>query len=176
MNKADAYLRQARSDFRLFEYLWGPSDASFPPCHALQHLQMATEKLSKSALQTLGRDVKPKSHAAFREMFQILRRPDVARRLGYTENAEDFRRFIARRQDWFKQIEQLSPSIGTDIAPTDGENVEYPWESRNNAGDLIWNVPAEFQFDVASELRSRDGQQFVRLIRTLLDRLPEAIT
>ena len=45
---ADAFAAQARSDWKVYQHLAGLPKPSFPACHALQHLQMATEKIAKA--------------------------------------------------------------------------------------------------------------------------------
>lgn len=45
---ANAFASQARSDWNLYQHLAGLPKPSFPPCHTLQHLQMATEKIAKA--------------------------------------------------------------------------------------------------------------------------------
>ena len=51
---------------------------------------MATEKLAKSVLMTLGANTDFQSHIAFRRVVHILRRSDVARKLGYSSNISGF--------------------------------------------------------------------------------------
>jgi len=176
-SQADAFLIQARSDFRVFELLWAQDLNTYPECHALQHLQMATEKMSKAMLLTLDPERELMSHVAFREVVPILNRPDIARRLGYNQNPKAFRDLIDRRRSWFRSIEQLSPSVGTNPhgGGSEGPNVEYPWQARDINTRIVWYAPAEYDFDVSKDMRSRDGQHFLLVIRQLLERLPEII-
>ena len=69
-------MRQASSDFEIFERLWdiNPNDrheyrALHFQCHALQHFQMATEKLAKAMLLFIDPAAEvEKSHVAFRKI------------------------------------------------------------------------------------------------------------
>ncbi len=45
---ADAFAAQGRSDWRVYQYLAPLQAPSFPACHALHYLQMATEKIAKA--------------------------------------------------------------------------------------------------------------------------------
>ena len=197
MDKADAFLAQARSDFKIFERLWELDTAEVPSCHALHHFQMSTEKLAKAILLYLGsessdaetsNEVCPtcgrvagrrleNSHIAFRRVMHVLNRGDVARRLGYSDHPEQFKRFIDSKKSWFLEIEQLCPSIGTEATggSSNGPNVEYPWQGRDTDRNDTWFVPTEHVFPIAQSLRSRDGTNFIVLIRKLLDRVPGAI-
>lgn len=113
MTKAEAFLVQARSDFNVFQHLLAIEEIEVPDCHALQHLQMATEKLAKSIRLFLDpNDQRAEySHVAFRELLVVLRRVDVARKLGYTKKLHLHKAFLDRRQSWFKEVEQLSRAL-----------------------------------------------------------------
>lgn len=179
MDKAGAFLAQAKSDFSVFERLWELNADDVPACHALHHLQMATEKLAKAVRIYLDPDTSRKdTHVAFREIVHILKRRDVIRKLGYADEPERFKYFIEGRRSWFLEVERLCPSVGTDVAGgrTNGPNVEYPWLGRDIAESETWIVPAEHTFPLAQDLRSSEGAYFIVLLRRLLDRIPEALT
>jgi hypothetical protein len=55
------FLVQARSDFQVYE--WLQKESTFPECHALHYLQMATEKLGKAHAWKTGPNVS--SHGGF---------------------------------------------------------------------------------------------------------------
>jgi hypothetical protein len=139
---------------------------------------MATEKMSKSILLTLDPERDTRSHVAFREIEQYLKRPHVAQKLGYAGDRNTLRRLLERRRLWFREVEQLSPSVGTGSSSgaNDGPNVEYPWFARDVASELTWHSPCTHRFDLARKLRvGDDGRAFIEMVRRLLDRLPEAI-
>jgi hypothetical protein len=197
VEKVDKFLAQARSDFKIFELLWELDAAAVPSCHALQHFQMSTEKLSKAILMYLGSETNDakvgdeicpacgrvighrleNSHIAFRNVTHVLKRGDVARRLGYSENPGYFKRFLESKKTWFRDVEQLCPSIGTEDSGggSNGPNVEYPWQGRDTDLTDTWLVPADYRFTISRNLRSRDGIDFIAMVRKLLERVPEAI-
>ena len=45
---AEAFAAQGRSDWLVYKHLSGLLEPSFPRCHALHYLQMATEKIAKA--------------------------------------------------------------------------------------------------------------------------------
>lgn len=45
---AAAFVTQGRSDWDLYKHLSALTKPSFPQCHALHYLQMATEKIAKA--------------------------------------------------------------------------------------------------------------------------------
>ena len=57
MTQEDAFIRQARSDYSVFERLRAESRSDVPECHVLHYFQMATEKLAKAVLARSGEPV-----------------------------------------------------------------------------------------------------------------------
>ena len=121
---ADAYYRQARSDWRLFEELRVRKDVE--RAHALHYLQMATEKLAKAYR---FRDTRTKeedllsSHVGFERFLRLfLGSADVVRRYA-GRNAQLLR---VRRECCHvaRAVETLTPSVDPEASPV---NAEYPW-------------------------------------------------
>ena len=54
MTEHEAYLRQARSDFGVFQLLLEQDRDMVPACHPLHYLQMSTEKLAKAKLAKIS--------------------------------------------------------------------------------------------------------------------------
>jgi hypothetical protein len=174
MEEREAFQRQARSDFQVFELLHRQHLGEVSECHALHYLQMATEKLAKAAFIAL--DVRPEdrySHVAFSLIPQHLSRRDVAHALGWT----DFRRyqaFLRWARPLFREIDELNPGVGPQQpggGPQEGPNVEYPWRSRDAAGELVWEAPADHDFGLLARLRrDANGLALLHFVRTLLER------
>jgi hypothetical protein len=174
MERHEAFLKQARSDFRVFSLLRGQDRGYVPECHALHYLQMATEKLAKAAFMALG-DPRGEAHThrAFSLIPQHLRRGDVAARLGWRDfgRYQDLRR---RASPLFHEIHELNPSVGPQQpggVPQEGPNAEYPWPGRDAAGAVTWEVPADHDFGLLERLR-RDptSAEALVLVERLLDR------
>jgi hypothetical protein len=166
MNEDEAFLVQAQSDFAVFELLLDQEREKVPECHPLHLLQMSAEKLAKAFLIARQQQY-PKSHAAFSSIMQLLRRGDIARRLGWS-SFRSYREFIRRTHPLLTRIERLHPSLST------GPNVEYPWLSRDGTGVPVWVAPARHPFGLAALLRRPgEGQAFVSFLRLLLERFSE---
>lgn len=155
-----AFHGQAMSDFFVFEHLAG--DPSIPRCHALQNLQMASEKIAKAYRLAADPRVKPgdlKSHAVVRAFFRVfLRRPEVVRRWrvsGYAVAAER-----AKVENSAASVEKLAPAADQHQQP---RNTEYPWET-----DGVVRAPIDEDY---AELgpASRDLQRYLAVLRLALD-------
>ena len=148
VSRREAFLRQARSDFALFNHLRDQDQATMPACHPLHYLQMAAEKLAKAIFDALGVSIDPWSHVAFSNLPYHLARADIARAIGFRDS-RSFRTFLRRCAPIFRAIDELSPAVGasrTGGGPRQGPNVEYPWESRGSDSHPTWLVPAENEF------------------------------
>ena len=154
----EAFLKQARSDWRTYEAIQG---LSLDECQALHYLQMATEKLGKAMLLTEGEDIKKvrMSHKAFIRFLQVsARHPAVREYLGMS--AQQMRTYIKSLLPLAEEIEKLAPALAQE-----GPNAEYPWMDPSG----LINVPAFFQFPVTQQLRELRGRKLLRLIRFLLN-------
>ena len=172
MIEHEVYLRQARSDFSVFRLLLEQDRDAVPFCHALHYLQMATEKLAKAvAIVSQVRDFDRYSHAAFSLLPGMLSRADVARKLGW-EDFKAYQRFLKRSASIFHDIDELNPGVGHRVAgggSKEGPNSEYPWRAREN-GMLVWQIPAEYAFQIARQLRSGNTAQVIQFVDNLLER------
>lgn len=172
MMRWEAFLRQARSDFAIYELLAREDRAMVPECHPLQHLQMATEKLAKAAYERLDLTTDLFSHLAFSLFPWHLARRDVAEALGFP-NFRAYQTFLRRTAPLFRRIDELCPSVGPQGSASRaiGENVEYPWDGRDRNGAVTWTAPADHEFGLLDKLMSSgDASRMVELVRRLLDR------
>jgi hypothetical protein len=176
MKEHEAFLRQARSDYRTFRILWAMNRSEMPACHPLHYLQMACEKLAK-AVMLAGEDsgFDRYSHATFSNLPTVLRRLNVASTLGY-DDFRIFKKFLQRSKPIFHGIDELHPSIGprqSGGGPPDGPNTEYPWKAPDGHGGNVWKAPVDHNFGVAKYLNSGDGAAVMVLIEGLLLRFKE---
>jgi hypothetical protein len=155
MNWSQAFARQAKSDLDAREVL--AREKSLPSCHALHYLQMACEKLCKTAMIASGTDAAEvqRSHAHIAKQLPIIVKLYMSREAGRLP-----------RQNWVVQairplarkIELLNPAV------QDGgqslENCEYPWQIRD--GSVI--APADHKFEF-SALFERAGVALLKIVR-----------
>jgi hypothetical protein len=177
MKEHEAFLRQARSDYQVFRHLWEQDRTETAACHPLHYLQMSCEKLAKAVMMATGdRDFDRYSHAAFSDLPPLLRRLNVASKLG-NRNFRTFKNFLRRSAPIFHGIDELHPSVGPRQpggGPSEGPNTEYPWQAPDGQGGHIWIAPVDHSFRIVAQLLSGDGAAVVDLIEGLLDRF-EAI-
>jgi hypothetical protein len=135
MTWRDAFLRQARSDYAVWQKLGTPG---VEYSHRLHYLQMVAEKLAKGLLCDPGSATPPApTHAAFVRLLQVLKtRPEIRRQLGYTD-ASVFKRFLDSLLDLGAKIEGLAPSAAGFAHP----NPEYPWRDSNSGNRCPVRVP-----------------------------------
>jgi len=173
VTRREALLRQARSDFSVYEYLTSLDRDAVPECHPLHFFQMCTEKLAKAAFDALGMTTDPYSHIAFSHVPSHLARRDVARALGF-RSFHAYRDFLRRAAPLFRRVDELNPAVGQQMpagGAGDGPNVEYPWEARNPDGYPTWIAPSEFNFRLLIQMeRSGDAAKMLDFVRQLLDR------
>jgi hypothetical protein len=173
MNRWEANLRQARSDYQVFILLCDPRWKELPECHALRYLQMATEKLAKAAFMAMGMQYDWYSHIAFSRIPRQLKRRDIARSLGY-KRFDAYQTFLSGAAPLFREIDELHPAVGPGAAgggPKEGPNAEYPWPFSVTHGAIDWRAPADHTFGLLKRLRTnRDAAQVLQFIRILLDR------
>lgn len=173
MTEYAPFHKQAQSDLAVFELLRAEDREVAPECHALHHLQMATEKLAKAILGALTGQPVRHSHETFSRLEQHLRRRDVARVLGY-EDYRAYRASLRAVNRLARRIDLLHPQVGTGPSgrvSEGGPNVEYPWEARGPDGRPTWHVPAQHDFGLLRLLRQvPDGRKLIRFIQLLSDR------
>lgn len=140
MDWQTAFLTQARSDFRVLQ--WLTDDSGFEDCHRLHYLQMTTEKMAKGSLTSLGGVRYPNSHNAFVRFVQIARfDKSIRRRFDFRTRAA-YDSFINTLLTVAQSIEDLSPE------GDDHPNPEYPWEA---GGNIL--IPARHPFSALSRHR-----------------------
>lgn len=157
---AGAYHRQARADWSLFLELFARPD--LPRCHALQHLQMATEKLGKAYR---FRDTDTPSarlrseHGGFSKfLMTFIKRPELE---GLVTDLS-VRSYLAALPALGREVERLTPSIDGENHP---QNVEYPWCS----GEVVI-APVDYSFPNLGFLHERRGLAFLKVIHLALER------
>ncbi len=175
MTDWEAYRLQAASDFAVFRRLSAEDRGEVPECHVLHYLQMATEKVAKAAFLKEGKSKFDRgSHVAFSRLRTIMKRRDIASRLGY-QNFTAYREFLVRAQPLCRAIDELNPAVGPQRlggGPKESENCEYPWWGPASGGGETWHVPAEHRFGLLERLQEAgDGARLLRFIEVLTERL-----
>lgn len=174
MREAEAFIRQCRSDLRVFDELSARRENSIPECHPLHYLQMATEKLAKASFLATGHQLQSRgTHVVFSKLPNILKRSDLAETLGW-RRFDGYCRFLDGIGPLARRIEQLNPAI----APSQMEgaafaqpNVEYPWYGRDASGEKTWHAPAAHSFGLLAEMQlTRNGANLMKFIRLLANR------
>ncbi len=168
MTKGEAFLQQAKSDLRMFEFLIQRSDVE--PCHTLHYLQMAIEKFGKAVLFAQNGAVK-RSHIAISIIAPMLMKRSVANKMGYENKHQAFFALVRYCTDIFCETERLCPAIA-DLS-TDGEdmpNVEYPWQLPNIDKEF-WIAPCDHKFE-RIRFKANSKQMFL-FLKGLCDRFHE---
>lgn len=165
---ANAYARQARCDWRMFELLLGQDNV--PVAQVLHYLQMSSEKIAKSyrlTASTLTLEELRATHVIFAKAFSTwLDSPfgqPLLGRLHDIKAAKQVYRLLAR------ETELLAPSSDASSTP---QNVEYPWEARDDAGRPVVRVPCDERFAIERVLDPQDrvGFHFLKLLREMITR------
>lgn len=159
MTWREAFLLQARSDHAVFDRL---GVLQVETCHRLHYFQMVTEKLSKAWLTAPTAANAPKTvHTAFVRMLQVIKsRPDVRRKLGYTDAAA-FARYVDSLLDLATRVEALAPAIAGLSRP----NPEYPWR---DVGTGEIHAPAAQTFAEFDRASVPQMAKMDKLLRELL--------
>ncbi|HTU88861.1 MAG TPA: hypothetical protein VMF69_02080 [Gemmataceae bacterium] len=158
---AAAYARQADADFKTFETL---QSLPIPPCHQLQFLQMACEKLVKAHL--CGEGTEPgtlqQSHAYIAKTL-----PKVLRQQALYVNfrGPKAKEALKRAAHLAKEIELLAPAVKRGGKRLD--NCEYPWEDAK--GRL--HTPLDWTFQPSQLVVLPAGRTTLKLIRGAINRL-----
>ena len=156
MSWRDAFLKQARSDYSMFESL---NEAKDPLCHKLHFLQMATEKLAKAYLCDWKSGPPKKTHLGLVDFLKRSKgRRELRRKLGYGDkkNYAAYVTYIDSLLDIAGKVERLAPS-----GKLNQVNPEYPWRD-DDTGAVI--CPLEFGFPV---LEKTDLVKFNKFISNL---------
>lgn len=155
---AVAFATQGRSDWEVYKHLSALTKPSFPQCHALHYLQMATEKIAKAyRIRDTAADVDDlvKHHTGFVEFINQFFRCETIR--------DEFRERDAALQTLqrnatalAREIEKLAPATDRLASP---ENAEYPWER-----DEAILIPCNFGFPNLTMLRQAGGRAVMNLV------------
>ena len=155
------YARQADADFNTFKSIQA---MPVPPCHKLQFLQMACEKLVKVHLCGEGTDPKTlqSSHAYVATTLPVVLRQQaifVNFQGGKAREALNHARHLAQ------EIDVLAPAVKRGGQRLD--NCEYPWE---DSGAVV-RVPLDWTFLPSQLVVMPAGRTILKLIRGAIDRL-----
>ncbi len=153
---AEAYFRQASSDWRMFAEFLARSDV--PACHALHFLQMATEKLAKAYRfrdTTTDEESLLTKHVGFQKFLNsFLLSPQMkAEFRGRDAQLASIRKGMVPIA---QAIERLAPAVAREGSPG---NAEYPWEL---GGAVV--APVDHDFHEVHLLRGAHGRAFLNLV------------
>ena len=158
---AMGYARQADADFKTFEAI---QSLEVPPCHMLQFLQMACEKLVKAHLCGEGADpaAMQTSHAYVANTL-----PVVIRQQAVVVNfvGGKAREAMKHARRLAQEIDVLAPAVKRGGRRRD--NCEYPWEDDN----AKLHVPLGWTFQPSQLIVLPAGRTILKLIRGAIDRL-----
>lgn len=146
---AAAFVTQGRSDWDLYKHLSALTKPSFPQCHALHYLQMATEKIAKAyRLRDTTADVDGlvKHHTGFVEFINQFFRCETIRDEFQGQDAA-LQTLQRNATALAREIEKLAPATDRLASP---ENAEYPWER-----DEKILVPCTFGFPSLTQASGR---------------------
>jgi hypothetical protein len=145
-----AYFKQAMADYALFKRLLIAHD--IPICQRLHYLQMTTEKLAKGFLTSKEGDPPERTHYAFANFIQLIKRTPALRRICDCKEIQ-VRPYLDSLLPIATEIEELAP-----IGNRDKPNPEYPWEIRGTV-----TAPVEYDFKQL-DLKSPRMLKMLRLI------------
>lgn len=158
---ARGYARQARADFQTWQAIEGNEDVQ--PCHRMQLLQMACEKLCKARLIDGGTppEALQTSHGYVANPLPII----IRAQLEYMgQNLRDNAGFLTFTRHLAAEIEVMNPAVDRNGQRPD--NCEYPWVD----GQQALHSPLDWPFTPLHLLRGRFGPKFVKLLRLAIDR------
>jgi hypothetical protein len=156
---AVAFATQGRADWEVYKHLSALTKPSFPQCHALHYLQMATEKIAKAYRirdTTADVDELVRHHTGFVEFINQFFRCETIRD-EYREHAAALHALQRNATILAREIEKLAPATDRLASP---ENAEYPWER-----DDVILVPCAFSFPNLTMLRQPSGRAIMNLVQ-----------
>ena len=156
----ELFLRQASSDFQMFERLQPMVNSRVvEACHALHYLQMATEKLAKTYFLKLG-PIERRTATFPSFGAHLATRQRIRQALGYRDSLS-FRNDLLMVAGLATGIEELAPDLADE-----GPNTEYPWPAPDYT-----HAPASFHFRVWGRIdHGQDGIVLLKLVRALFQR------
>lgn len=157
---AAAFVKQARSDWDVYQRLAAAGEAD---CHTLHYLQMACEKVAKAyRIRDLDADVEEltQHHVGFARFVRAFllspaMRPDFENQAARLQSVMRGMHTLAR------EIERLAPAVDREARP---DNSEYPWL----AGDEVI-APCDYDFPNLSLLTAARGRALLKLVRRAMD-------
>ena len=164
---ANAYARQAESDWRMCNLLRDAKGTPVPLCQYLHFLQMACEKLCKATLyqNSSPSEAVQTSHAYCQTVLPIIIRMKFSEQ--FDRKLGNRAQILARFRQYSREIDLLAPAVDDNGKRND--NCEYPWE--DSSGNVI--SPLDFQFPNLDFLKNPHGRLFLKLIAEAIDSLPK---
>jgi len=164
----ELWWKQAKADLELFEHLRGRPGWRYP-CHSLQALQMASEKIAKASFRAAAQAPTQRSHLG---LTKLLRRLSTVReadqplvtRVFSVDYFERFENLLFRVRAIARDVERLPPAI----AGPNRVNLEYPWPDHAPT-----STPAAWEFDVWKRLEIAEGREFLRFLSRAVDGFPQ---
>jgi hypothetical protein len=166
-HEQELWRTQAAADLALFRHLAGTATWKYQ-CHALQALQMASEKIAKASFRVSGRRPKTLTHLGLSRFLRRLGtvRGTDQRRLAAVFGASsfsEFERLLRRVRGVAYEIEKLPPAV----AGLERVNTEYPWPDLDPQ-----YTPAAWDFAVWTQLTRAEGRAFLRFLSRAIERFP----
>ncbi|WP_437486318.1 hypothetical protein WME75_03260 [Sorangium sp. So ce1014] len=155
---AVAFAAQGRSDWDVYKHLSALTKPSFPQCHTLHYLQMATEKIAKAyRIRDTAADVDElvRHHTGFVEFINQFFRCEMIRD-EYRGQDAALQTLQRNATALAREIEKLAPATDRLASP---ENAEYPWER-----DETILIPCTFDFPNLTMLRRPGGRSVMNLV------------
>lgn len=166
---AEAFARQARSDWRVYQHLSGADpryeacSTEVETCHCLHFLQMACEKIAKAYrirdLDTSFEDLS-RHHTGFASFVNaFLSSPTFKNE--FRGRAAQLQALKSSMRHLASEIECIAPAINRDARP---DNAEYPWQDGDQA-----LVPCDYTFPNLNLRDTPNGRRLLSLVRRALD-------
>jgi hypothetical protein len=158
-----AFLNQARVDWAAYQKT---RLGTWPECHQLLFLQMASEKLGKAVLIAGPSNLETitQSHAAFVMFMRFAgNNHKLQKMLGLKKSQQraQFKSLLPLAHE----IELLAPALAQG-----GPNPEYPWQ--NTSGDIF--APTNYPFPLIQRLhQTPQGIQLLKYVEIFLKRFEE---
>lgn len=160
--------KQAQADLELFMDLSGPRGWRYQ-CHALQALQMATEKISKAAFRADDNARKKLSHLGLTKLLRRFGSVSTHHQslVATIFSIRQFDRFADRLRR-FRAIARDIERLPSAVSGPDQPNTEYPWPH-----DRPQHALADWKFAVFERLNTSDGRAFLRFVERAIDAFPQ---
>jgi hypothetical protein len=161
--RAEAFLRQARSDLRIYRLL---AESGAAQCHVMQSLQMAGEKLGKALRVSAGAaGAEERTHVAAARALRLIRNRRAAADALTGGDRQSLVFIIDGCIALAHDIERLTPALAGA-----GSNLEYPWRE---PGGSSWVAPVDFPFNLARRMRGAEGHRYIALLDRIIERFDQ---